>query len=66
MLNSSLCDYRDAYIHVNGTVEISNTRMAAALNDRNKKAIFKNCAPFTDYMSKVNKAQINDDVAMPM
>ena len=30
MLKSSLCRYRDAYIHVNGTITIPNTATAAA------------------------------------
>ena len=29
---SSLCDYSDAYIHVKGTIKVSNTETAAAPN----------------------------------
>ena len=47
MLQSSLCDYSDSYIHVKGTTAIPNTTTAgAATNNANKKLIFKNCAPF--------------------
>ena len=36
----------------------------------NKKVIFKNCAPFTNCISKINKSQIDNaeyiDIVMPM
>ena len=53
MLRSSLCDCSDAYILVKG-----NT--TAAANNTNKKVIFKNCAPFTNCISKINNTQIDD------
>ena len=43
MIRSSLCDYRDAYILVKGTITVTNTGTAASPNNRNKKVIFKNC-----------------------
>ena len=47
MLKSSLCDYSDAYILVKGIISVNNTAAeGAAANNRNKKVIFKNCAPF--------------------
>ena len=48
MLKSSLCDYRDAYILVKGTISVNNTAAANAANNTNRKVIFKNCAPFTN------------------
>ena len=55
MLRSSLCDYSDAYILVKGNITVNNTAgAAAATNNTNKKAIFKNCAPFTSCKSKIN------------
>ena len=49
MLRSSLCDYSDAYILVKGNISVNNTAVAASdPNNRNKKVIFKNCAPFTN------------------
>ena len=55
MLRSSLCDYSDAYILVKGNISVNNTAGAgAAANNTNKKVIFKNCAPFTDCISKIN------------
>ena len=58
MLKSSLCDYRDAYILVKGTIEVPNTADADAdSNNANKKLIFKNCAPFINCISEINKTQ---------
>ena len=55
MLKSSLCDYSDAYILVKGTVTVNNTTAADAdANNTNKKVIFKNCLPFTNYISEIN------------
>ena len=66
----NLCDYSDAYIHVKGTIEVWNTRTAAALNNRNKKATFKNCASFVNFISEINNTQVDDahgiDVVMSM
>ena len=53
MLRSSLCNYNDAYIFVKGNISVNNTAGAgAAANNTNKKVIFKNCAPFTNCISK--------------
>ena len=49
MIRSSLCDYSDAYILVKRTITVPNAAAAdAAVNNANKKVIFKNYAPFTD------------------
>ena len=65
MLRSSLCDYSDAYITVNNTAADG-----AAANKTNKKVIFKNCAPFTNCIRKINNSQIDNaefiDIVMPM
>ena len=61
MLKSSLCDYSDAYILVKRTISVNNTAAAgAAANNTNKKAIFRNCAPFTNCISKINNMQIHN------
>ena len=53
MLRSSLCDYSNAYVLVKGNITVNNTAGAgAAANNINKKVIFKNCAPFTNCISK--------------
>ena len=42
----------------------------ATVNNTNKKVIFKNCAPFTNYITEVNNTQVDDaqkiDIVMPM
>ena len=69
MLRSSLRDYSDAYILVKGNITVNNTAAAAAKNN-NKNLIFKNCVPFTNCISKINNAQIdnaeNIDIVMSM
>ena len=55
MLKSSLCDYSDTYILVKGTISVNNTAAAgSAVNNDDKKVIFKNCAPFTNCISEIN------------
>ena len=71
MLRSSLCDYSNAYIIVKGNITVNNTAAdGAAANNTNKKVIFKNCAPFTNCISKINNTQIDNaeyiDIVMPM
>ena len=71
MLISSLCDYSDAYILVNGNISVNNTAAeGAAANNAAKKVIFKNCAPFTNCISKINNTQTDNaeyiDIVMPM
>ena len=71
MLKSSLWDYSDAYILVEGTITVNNTVAAdAAANNTNKKVVFKNCAPFTNCISEINNTQVGNakdiDIVMPM
>ena len=72
-LKSSLCDYNDTYILVEGTITVPNRTApgtAEGPNNRKEKLIFKNCAPCTDCLSKINTTQINNskdtDVVMPI
>ena len=71
MLKSSLCDYSDAYILIEGTITVNNTAAADAdANNTNKKVMFKNCAPFTNCMSENNNTIADNtkdiDIVMPM
>ena len=50
----------DAYRHVKVTITITNTGAAEATNNTNKNVIFKNCTPFTDYISKINNTQVDN------
>ena len=53
--------YSDAYILAKGKVTVNNTAAADAdANNTNKKVIFKNCAPFTDCISRINNTQADD------
>ena len=71
ILRSNLCDYADAYIK--GTITITgvgNDDAAKRLDERNKGAIFKNCAPFPKCISRINNADIDNAkdiyIVMPM
>ena len=71
MLKSSLCDYSDAYILAKGNITVDNTTAACAdANNADKKAIFKNCAPFTNCISEINNTQIDNakdiEIVIPM
>ena len=61
MLRSNLCDYAGAYILVKGTITITSegdNDAAKRLDERNKGVIFKNCAPFTKCISRINNTDI--------
>ena len=66
MLRSDLCDYNDAYIVVKGTITVTNPTN----NVYEKKLAFRNNAPFTSCISKINNTLINNaedlDIVMPM
>ena len=71
MLRSSLCDYSDAYILVKGNITVhNNVAEGAAANNINQKVILKNCALFTNCISKINNTQIDNpehiDIVMSM
>ena len=73
MLKSSLCDYADAYILVKGTITITGEGDDAAArqaDERDKGVTFKNCAPFTKCISRINNTDIDNahdiDIVMPM
>ena len=71
MLRSSLCDYNDPYILVKGNISVNNTAAEGAdANNTNNNVIFKNCAPFTNCISKINNTEIDNaeciDIVMPM
>ena len=62
MLRSNLCDYIDAYILVKVTIKIvgaGNNDAAKRLDKRNAGAGFKNCAPFTKCIIRINNADID-------
>ena len=69
MLRSNLCDYSDAYILIKGTITI--TGIAGPPAGRiEAQLIFKDCAPFTKCISRINNTEIDNakdiDIVMPM
>ena len=73
MLKPSLCDYSDAYILVNETINITEAEANNApkqLDERNTGVIFKNCTPFTNCISITNNTQVDNardlDVVAPV
>ena len=73
MLKSSLCDCSDAYIFVKGKITITGEEDNAAArqaDERDKGVAFKNCALFTNCISEINNAQVDNakdiDIVMPM
>ena len=73
MLMSNLCGYADAYILVKGIITINGEGDDATtrqVGERNKGVTFKNSAPFTKCISRINDTDIDTaqdtDVVMPM
>ena len=62
-LESSLCDYSDAYILVTGNINIAG-------GNNNTKGAFKNCVPFKKCRTEINEAFVDKanhiNIAMPM
>ena len=62
-LESSLCDYSDAYVLVTGNIAVVGA-------NNNTKVAFKNCAPFRKCRTEINETFINEaehiNIAMPM
>ena len=73
MLKSNLCDYADAYVLVKGTITIigdGDDNAVRQADERDKGVTFKNCAPFTKCISRINNTDIDNahdiDIVMPM
>ena len=66
VLRSDLCDCSGAYIVVKGTITVTGT----VRNRKNRSLAFKNNAPFTFFISKINGVYIEKeedlDIVMPM
>ena len=73
MLRSNLCDFADSYILAKGTITITgagDNTDASQADERDKGVTFKNYAPFTKCMSRINNTNIDNaqdnDIVMPM
>ena len=74
MLRSNLCDYADAYILIKRTIIITgswNDDATKRADERDKDVTFKDCAPFTRCISRINNTDIDNahndnDIVMSM
>ena len=71
MLRSNLCDYADSY--KKGTITFTGEGDNAGeiqADERDKGVTFKDCAPFTKCISRINNTDIDNvhdiDIVMPM
>ena len=73
MLGSNLRHYADTYIPAKETIAnngAGDNDAEKRLDERNKGVIFKNCAPFTKCITRINGTEIDNaqdiDLVMPM
>ena len=70
MLRSDLYDYSDAYIVVKGDITLTKINGRGIIDIRNRFLAFKNNAPFTNCISKINNVLIDNaedlDIVTPM
>ena len=73
VLRSNLCDYTDSYILVKGTITTTGEGADAGAeraDERDKGVTFKNCAPFSKCISRINNTDIDNahdiGIVMPM
>ena len=70
MLRSDLCDFSDAYIVIKGDITLTKDADRGFIGIRNTSLAFKNNAPFTNYILKINNVLIDNaenlDVVMSM
>ena len=73
MLRSNLCDYVDSYKLVKGTITITEAGDNVGerrADERDKGVTFKNCAPFTKCISRINNRELGNahdiDIVMAM
>ena len=63
MLRSNLCDYADGYILLKTTTTITGAGADSAArraDEREKGVTFKNCAPFTKCIRRINNTDIDN------
>ena len=62
-IESSLCDYSDAYVLVTGNIAVTE-------GNANTKVAFKKCAPFKKYRTEIKGTFVDEadfiNIAMPM
>ena len=74
-IESSLCDYSDAYILVTGNITVTRTIAGDPVQRKQPlnaatQVVFKNCAPFKDCRTEINDTFVDYadfiNIAMPM
>ena len=69
-VRSDLCDFSDVYIVIKGDITLTKTDGRGLIDIRNRFLAFKNNAPITNCISKINNVLIDNveylDVVMPM
>ena len=70
ILRSDLCGFSDAYIVAKGDITLTNDADRGFIDMRNRSLAFKNNAPFTNFILKINSISVDNawdlDVVMPM
>ena len=70
ILRSDLCGFSDAYIVAKGGITLTKDADRGFIDMRNRSLAFKNNAPFTNFISKINSISVENawdlDVVMPM
>ena len=70
ILRSDVCDYGEACIVFKGTITLTKVANRNFINVTNRFLAFKNNAPFTNCISKINNVLIDNaeylDVVIPM
>ena len=59
MLRSDLCDFSDVYIAVKEGITLTKTDRRGFIHTWNRFLAFKNNAPFTNFISKINNVLID-------
>ena len=70
MLRSELCNFSDVYIVIKETITLTKTKRRGFIDIRSRSLAFKNNAPFTNCISKINNVLTDNaedlDVVMPL
>ena len=70
VLRPDVCDYSDVYIVAKGDITLTKTNEREIIDIRNSFLAFKNNAPFTNCISKINYVLTDNaedlDIVMPM
>ena len=60
ILRSDLCGFSDAYIVAKGGITLTKDADRGFIDMRNRSLAFKNNAPFTNFISKINSISVDN------